>query len=177
MNHFPYRVSLTLIKASCCTIILSSYYFRVFHPGYKCQNTLSVWISMGFTATEGTHVVTSGKGSLVLDGLPSSALSKVPQWPQSCSYWVGSIVSVAIIQGAKPLFLFSNSESWDNLLLLSRLPFWGLWLYYTQISVRPSQDQTIHRRLCLAWEPGAYSGSCEPVIFQSTTHHNHLEGF
>ena len=79
MNRFPYRVSLTLIKAACRTIILSSYYFHVFHAGYKCQNTLSVRISMGFIATEGTHVATSGKGSLVLSGLPSPTLCKVPQ--------------------------------------------------------------------------------------------------
>lgn len=119
--------------------------------------------------------------------LAREALSLMAFPPRPCSRslsdcrdvatgWEASL-SVAIIQGAKPLFLFSNSEAWDNLLLLSRLPYWEPWLYYTQISVRPSQDQTIHRRLCLAREPGTYSGSCEPVIFQSTTHHNHLEGF
>lgn len=154
MNHFPNRVSLTLIKASCCTIILSSYYFRVFHAGNKCQNTLSVWISMGFTAAEGTHAVTSGKGSLVLDGLLSPAPSKVPRWLQSCRNWAGSIVSVAIIQSAKPLFLFSNSEAWGNLLLLSGLPYWEPRLYYIQISVHSSQGQTMHERLCLARNQG-----------------------
>lgn len=103
MSYFPYRVSLTLIKASCCTIILPSYYFRIFHAGYKCQNTLSLCIFMGFIATERTHAVACGKGNLVLGGLPSPALPTIPRWPQSCGNWGRSIVSVIISQGSEPI--------------------------------------------------------------------------
>lgn len=69
---------------------------------YKCQNTLSICIFMGFIATEGTHAVACGKGNLVLRGLLSPALPTVPQWPQSCGNWGRSIVSVVVSEDSEP---------------------------------------------------------------------------
>lgn len=86
MSYFPYRVSLVLIKASCCTIT-SSIIFVLCHARCKCHNSLSVCVLIGLIATEGTYAMTSGKGHLVLGGLSSPTLPEIPQQPQSYRNW------------------------------------------------------------------------------------------
>ena len=131
MNHFPYRVSLTLIKASCCTIILSSYYFCVFHAGYKCQNTLSVCIAMDLLPLKEHMQWLLTRGALSSVAFPLLPCPRSLSDGRAVETGQGALCLLSQDRVQNPLFLFSNSKVWGTSLLLSGLPYWkqgwGFW--------------------------------------------------